>query len=139
MIPSYILFPVVGFFIGWVTNVLAIQFLFHPRKKIFGIQGIIPKRKKEMLITATVGELKLRVYDNSHQTRLINEVPLAARVSNQSGEAIVPIDYFRFEEPISEKEPVRVRMRTVDAASKIVCDDTAWFAPLAAPAGVGRR
>jgi uncharacterized membrane protein YheB (UPF0754 family) len=48
MIPEYIIFPIAGFFIGWITNVLAIAFLFHPRRPILGIQGIIPKRKKEI-------------------------------------------------------------------------------------------
>ena len=48
MISPYIVFPVVGFFIGWITNVIAITFLFHPRKKILGFQGIIPHRRKEL-------------------------------------------------------------------------------------------
>lgn len=47
MIPlQLILVPVTGFIIGAFTNYLAVKMLFHPKKKILGIQGIIPKRKK---------------------------------------------------------------------------------------------
>lgn len=45
-----LLIPVISAFIGWVTNLLAIKMLFHPRqpKKILGItlHGIFPKRQK---------------------------------------------------------------------------------------------
>ncbi|MBS3080743.1 DUF445 family protein [Candidatus Pacearchaeota archaeon] len=40
-----LLIPIIGFFIGYITNYLVIVMLFHPKRKIFGIQGIIPKRK----------------------------------------------------------------------------------------------
>ncbi len=46
-----ILIPFIAAFIGWVTNLIAIKMLFHPRdpKKILGItfQGIFPKRQKQ--------------------------------------------------------------------------------------------
>ena len=42
----FILIPLSGFIIGYLTNYLYIVMLFHPRQKIFGIQGIIPKRKE---------------------------------------------------------------------------------------------
>ncbi|MCK9225214.1 MAG: DUF445 family protein [Candidatus Muirbacterium halophilum] len=44
--------PVISCFIGWVTNYIAVKMLFHPRKKInlgiISIQGIFPKRQKEL-------------------------------------------------------------------------------------------
>ena len=43
-----ILIPIIGAIIGLITNWIAVKMLFHPRKKIFGIQGVIPKRKKEI-------------------------------------------------------------------------------------------
>ena len=46
--------PFIGAVIGLVTNWIAIKMLFHPRKKILGIQGVIPKRKKE--IAKRIGE-----------------------------------------------------------------------------------
>ena len=39
---------VVGFFIGYLTNKLALYMLFHPSKKMFGFQGIVPKRKEKI-------------------------------------------------------------------------------------------
>jgi len=43
-----ILIPIIGAIIGLITNWIAVKMLFHPRKKIFGIQGVIPKRKKDI-------------------------------------------------------------------------------------------
>ncbi|MCF6097041.1 DUF445 family protein [Thermovorax subterraneus] len=51
--------PLVGAFIGWQTNVLAIRLIFRPLKpvKILGMefQGLIPKRRKEL--AKNVGEV----------------------------------------------------------------------------------
>lgn len=45
------LIPVISAFIGWVTNLVAIKMLFHPRNPInilgFTVQGIFPKRQKQ--------------------------------------------------------------------------------------------
>ncbi|QXM07353.1 DUF445 domain-containing protein [Crassaminicella indica] len=52
---------VVGAIIGWITNVLAIKFIFRPLKPInipvlnMKIQGLIPKRKAEL--AKSVGEI----------------------------------------------------------------------------------
>lgn len=49
MLPSwmkYIVFPVIGGFLGYLTNWIAITLLFRPRRKIFGIQGLLERRKK---------------------------------------------------------------------------------------------
>jgi uncharacterized membrane protein YheB (UPF0754 family) len=43
---SYIILPLTGAVIGYLTNYIAIKFLFYPRNKKFGIQGLIPKRKE---------------------------------------------------------------------------------------------
>ena len=40
--------PLVGAFIGWVTNVIAISLLFHPYKSRMGIQGLIPKNRDKI-------------------------------------------------------------------------------------------
>lgn len=43
---------IIGGFIGWITNLIAVKALFHPQKsfKVFGYdwQGLLPKRKKEL-------------------------------------------------------------------------------------------
>jgi len=45
--------PLVGAFIGYFTNVIAVKMLFHPRKPVsilgFKIQGLVPARSKEII------------------------------------------------------------------------------------------
>ena len=49
MDPIHYLIPIISLVIGWVTNRLAIEFLFRPKKKIpfgfFAIQGVLPRRR----------------------------------------------------------------------------------------------
>lgn len=51
----FILIPLLGALIGWLTNWAAIRMLFRPRRQVkFGpwkIQGVIPKRQKEIAQT----------------------------------------------------------------------------------------
>ena len=42
---KFIIFPILGGFLGYLTNWIAIKLLFRPRKKILGIQGLLEKRK----------------------------------------------------------------------------------------------
>ncbi|MBO8181924.1 MAG: DUF445 family protein [Archaeoglobus sp.] len=45
--------PIVGAFVGFVTNVVAVELLFHPKKPIkilnFKLQGLVPARSKEII------------------------------------------------------------------------------------------
>lgn len=47
----YFLIPLISAFIGWITNLVAIKMLFHPRNPVrigfFTVQGIFPKRQKQ--------------------------------------------------------------------------------------------
>ncbi len=58
---KYIIIPLIGALIGWVTNLIAIKLIFHPYKKIniplikINFQGLLPKRKNE--IAETIGKL----------------------------------------------------------------------------------
>ncbi len=52
---NYLIFvipPILGAAIGYITNVIAVELLFHPRKPInifgFKIQGLIPARSREL-------------------------------------------------------------------------------------------
>lgn len=49
---SWLIMPVVGGLIGWLTNMIAIRLLFRPYQPIsilgFSLQGVIPKRRVEM-------------------------------------------------------------------------------------------
>lgn len=56
---AWIAAPLVGAFIGWVTNVLAIRLLFRPHQPVriwrFTLQGLIPRRRRE--IAASVADV----------------------------------------------------------------------------------
>jgi uncharacterized membrane protein YheB (UPF0754 family) len=51
---SLLISALLGGFIGWITNWLAIKALFHPKKPIkfifFEFQGLLPKRQKELAL-----------------------------------------------------------------------------------------
>ena len=55
----FILFPLIGCAIGWLTNLLAIKFLFWPRRPVglgrFTVQGVLPRRRREL--AAAVGQV----------------------------------------------------------------------------------
>lgn len=44
-----LLMVISGGLIGWITNYLAIKLLFRPYKRIFYLQGLIPKRRDEII------------------------------------------------------------------------------------------
>jgi len=48
----YALPPIIGALIGYITNVIAVEMLFHPKKPIkilgFRIQGLVPARSREI-------------------------------------------------------------------------------------------
>jgi uncharacterized membrane protein YheB (UPF0754 family) len=51
--------PVItGASIGWITNWLAIRMLFRPRRPILGVQGLLPRRRTELIerIARTVAD-----------------------------------------------------------------------------------
>ena len=48
----FFIFPAAGSLLGFITNFIAIKLLFHPRKKILGIQGLLPKRQPEIATRA---------------------------------------------------------------------------------------
>lgn len=68
MILSYLLPPVVGAFIGWGTNWLALKMLFRPVKPFkigpWAIQGVIPKRQDAL--ARNLGEMVERELVSHH-------------------------------------------------------------------------
>jgi uncharacterized membrane protein YheB (UPF0754 family) len=63
----WVVFPLIGGVIGWVTNFVAIKMLFYPRNPInlglFRIQGVFPKRQKLFAarISKVIGEELLHI------------------------------------------------------------------------------
>lgn len=74
----FIVYPVAGSLLGFITNFIAIKLLFHPRKKIFGVQGLLPKRQSD--IAARAGNIVSDHLVNSEaiRTRIDKEKLLAA-------------------------------------------------------------
>lgn len=58
---KYLIIPVIGAFIGWITNVLAIRLIFWPYEPVripvvnWSLCGVIPKRRRE--IAANIGHV----------------------------------------------------------------------------------
>ncbi|GAB6181151.1 DUF445 family protein [Desulfotomaculum defluvii] len=57
---TVVLVPVIGAFIGWVTNLIAVKAIFKPYEPIhiigsFSIQGVVPKRRQEL--ARSIGEV----------------------------------------------------------------------------------
>jgi len=65
----YLILPVIGAVIGWITNYIAIKMLFRPYRPVrilgFTFQGLLPKRRKEFAasIARTVERDLLTVED----------------------------------------------------------------------------
>lgn len=47
----WVLLPSVGALIGYATNWVAIRMLFHPRRRRFGVQGLLPRRQADLART----------------------------------------------------------------------------------------
>ncbi len=64
---KFIVYPVVGSMLGFITNFIAIKLLFRPKKKTLGIQGLLPKRKSA--IAQRAGEIVNGYLVNSEELR----------------------------------------------------------------------
>ncbi len=84
-----ILIPIIGAVIGWVTNILAIRMIFHPRDPIsvpgvrWKIHGLLPKRKAELArsVGRTVSQELLpmehildRIDQNQYKSEILSSV-----------------------------------------------------------------
>jgi uncharacterized membrane protein YheB (UPF0754 family) len=91
----FIVYPIVGSFLGFITNFIAIKLLFRPKKKVFGIQGLLPKRKSE--IAERAGRIVNDYLVNSEEIRKqLDEEKLAAAIdryieNNRTGVLDIPV------------------------------------------------
>lgn len=82
---------IVGTFIGWVTNYIAIKLLFRPYNEInilgFRLQGVIPKRRKELAenIGKTVNAELISIKDI---TNTINSMELEVEIDKIVGDIV---------------------------------------------------
>ncbi len=78
---KFLIYPSIGAFLGFITNFIAIKLLFRPRRKIFGIQGLLPKRQKELAKKA--GEIVNNYLVNSEDIRMqLDKTSLEKAVDN---------------------------------------------------------
>ena len=78
MLP-WIMMPLVGLLIGYATNWLAIQMLFHPRVKRFGYQGLLPRRQAD--IARDLGRVIGEELSKSRPLDPIKEIDLREHLS----------------------------------------------------------
>lgn len=64
-----IIYPLLGALIGYSTNWIAITLLFKPKNKIFGIQGLLQKRKR--LIAEKAAELIREYLLNTNELKKV--------------------------------------------------------------------
>ncbi len=102
MWPEFIIIPVIGALIGWLTNYIAIKLIFRPfvPKRIpftpWSIQGLIPKRQDE--IAVNVG----RVVENE----LISMEEIIGELNNQSRKKhLVEVVSDLLKERVNQKMP----------------------------------
>jgi uncharacterized membrane protein YheB (UPF0754 family) len=63
----FFVYPFVGAFVGFITNYIAIKLLFWPKRRVLGVQGLLPKRKPE--IAKRAGEVVNSYLVNSEAIR----------------------------------------------------------------------
>jgi uncharacterized membrane protein YheB (UPF0754 family) len=52
---NWVIVPAVSAAIGWATNWVAVKMLFHPRRPMWGLHGLLPRRQQEL--AASVGQV----------------------------------------------------------------------------------
>ncbi|MHB1420993.1 MAG: DUF445 domain-containing protein [Bacillota bacterium] len=98
MLIQWLFIPLIGAFIGWITNVLAIRAIFHPYKEIriplltLSFQGLIPKYRDELAQNiGQVIEQKLLSWEDlfgwlsndETQARMVNMITTRVRMRMQ--------------------------------------------------------
>lgn len=134
----FILFPLVGGAIGWVTNFLAIKFLFWPRRVLtigpLKIQGVIPRRRQEL--ARSVGEVVATELLSLEQiAAALNSPEIQANVAELAGEAVALRVYAH---PLLALLPRGVRRRVADSVETIVTKEVAAILSGGGPQLAGR-
>lgn len=110
--PLFLIIPLMGALIGWGTNLLAIRSLFRPVDPIkipltpWALQGLIPKRKKEL--AASIGALV--------EKELVNWGDLLAKIDSSSFESEIMANVNGFVRDWVEGKLPRVFPRMINSA-----------------------
>lgn len=101
----FLMTPVVGTVIGWITNVIAIKMIFHPREPIripltpWQVHGLLPKRKADLA----------RSVANAVSTEL---VPIDSLLDQ--------VDYPKFKEDIVHAVIDHIDQRLIDTLPRFI-------------------
>ena len=89
----FFVYPVVGSLLGFITNFIAIKLLFHPRKKVLGVQGLLPKRQSDIAARAGTIVNDHLVNSEAIRTRIDRDKLMAAidRFLDQNGQRVLGI------------------------------------------------
>lgn len=116
----FIVFPVLGGAIGWITNYLAIKFLFWPRTRLrlgpLNIQGVIPRRRQEL--ARAVGEVvATELLSRDQIAAALNSPDIRGGMAEMAREAVAGriITY-----PLLLTLPRSIREKLADSVGKIV-------------------
>lgn len=100
-----IIFPLLGALIGWLTNRLALKFLFWParprRVGFFVLHGVVPRRRRQLALTAgriiaeellTQGQIAETLRNSTVRTELAKRVgrTVAAHVASHGALSLLP-------------------------------------------------
>lgn len=133
----FILMPITGALIGWVTNLLAIKSLFHPRRPIsigpWVYQGLLPKRQRELASSIgkiveeellTAKDLSQRIQAGPVKDRLISEVMLQTEVylAEKLPRVLHPVST-EFFLPLVRKESQAFLDRLLDRAEDFILQE----------------
>lgn len=115
-----ILFPLLGGAIGWVTNFLAIKFLFRPRRAWqvgkLKFQGVIPRRRREL--AQAVGQVvATELLSREQVAAALNAPEIRVGMANMAGDAAAE----RFQaHPILSPLPRGLRVKIANYAGTLV-------------------
>jgi len=114
---AYIVIPCVTTLIGWLTNVVAVKMLFHPRKAVslFGwrFQGAIPKRR-EALARSLAEVFEKELLSSSDIASHIGHIDVEGEV-----EQVLDVRLQSFVEGLKEKMPMIGMFLTDQLAEKL--------------------
>ena len=119
---SLILAPVIGAFIGWGTNYIAIRMLFRPVKPIkiplinISLQGVVPKRQAQLAVT--IGEAVER--DLLSGKQIIKQLEEEIAKGNLV-ECISPLIKARVLAKIPNFIPISIKSMVGNIVEDIVC------------------
>lgn len=112
---NYLIIPLIGAFIGYITNYVAVKMLFHPRREIrilfLPIQGVFPKRQR--VFAQKLGEVV--------STELISVEEIVRKLADKAGsEKIMLAVGEHIERVITEKLPKVIPMLAMVLSPELV-------------------